>query len=628
VLTTAAERHAECVVRFLPHNVAIKVARGVTILEAAIKCGIGVRSVCGGKGLCGKCRVIVRKGRVEARRSDLLKREEVERGYVLACQARIVEDVEVEIPVESQMGKPRLQSSVVLPSVKPKPAIRQENLSLPSLSNILQTYRPGAGILEKLSEIESRGAQRIYAVLSDVRGRILDVSEGERGLYGLAVDIGTTKIAAALIDIGEGRVLDAVSEFNKQLIYGEDIVSRIRFVLDRSDGSREMQKAAVETINAAIDALCKKHRVPRENIYMVTAAGNTAMTYLFVGLDPYPLIKSFKERAEVPRTPHWLEARDLGLGVNSNADVYVLPCAGRFLGGDVIGDIITAGLNFSEEPALLVDIGTNTEVVIGCKDWFLGTTAPAGPAFEGWGLTHGVRAVAGAIESVTIEPETCRAVYRTIGNAKPIGICGSGYIDLLAQLFVSGLVDVFGKFYGDCGCPYIRKGEKGYEYVVVPAEETAIGRDIVVTEEDLYNIIDSKSSVCSAVSILLKKMLLTVHSVSKVYVCGAFGNYLNLNSAMTIGMIPEFTSAKVEYIGNGSLGGAILTLLSEDYRAEAERVAKLLASIELLLDPDFMEEYQAGFMLPGKKELFPTWRDASRNIKPWKPPSKVSVNHA
>uniref|UniRef100_A0A7J3X9G4 DUF4445 domain-containing protein n=2 Tax=Thermofilum pendens TaxID=2269 RepID=A0A7J3X9G4_THEPE len=615
----AAEERVECVVRFLPHNVVSKVVKGATILEAAIKCGVGIRSVCGGKGLCGKCKVIVRKGGVDVRRSDLLKREEVERGYVLACQARILEDVEVEIPLESQMGRPRLQSSVALPSIKPKPVIRQENLPLSSLPSVLPMYTPGAGVLEKLSEIGSKGTPRIYAVLSEARRRIIDVGEGERGLYGLAVDIGTTKIAAALVDIGGGRVLGTASEFNKQLIYGEDIVSRIRIALDSCDGLKKMQKAAVETVNAAIDALCKRHRVPREDIFMVTAAGNTAMTYLFVGLDPYPLIKSFKERAEVPRTPYWLEARDLGLSVSRNADVYVLPCAGRFLGGDVIGDIITAGLNFSEEPALLVDIGTNTEVVIGCKDWFLGTTAPAGPAFEGWGLTHGVRAVAGAIESVTIDAKTCKAIYRTIDNAKPIGICGSGYIDLLAQLFVNGLVDAFGKFYRDCDCPYVRKGEKGYEYVVAPAEETATGRDIVVTEEDLYNIIDSKSSVCSAVSILLKKMLLTVHDISKVYVCGAFGNYLNLNSAMTIGMIPEFIGAKVEYIGNGSLGGAILTLLSEDYRAEAERVAKLLAPIELLLDPDFMEEYQAGFILPGKKELFPTWRDASRNIKPWKP---------
>jgi len=611
----------ECVVRFLPHNIVAKVVKGTTILEAAIRYGIGIRSVCGGKGLCGKCKVVVRGGRVEARRGDLLSHEEVERGYVLACLTKIMEDVEVEVPVESQIGRPRLQSSVLLPSIKPRPIIRQETLPIHNIPKVISTYRPGVGVLERFSEVSSKGMDRVSIVLNDVRKKILDVNEGGGGLYGLAVDIGTTKVAVALVDIVEGKVLDTISEFNKQLIYGEDVISRIRFVLDRKDGLREMQRVVVETINTITDTFCRKYRIAREDIYMVTVAGNTVMTYLFVGLNPYPLIKSFKERAEVPRTPYWLEVRDVGLNVNRNADVYVLPCAGRFLGGDVVGDIITAGLNFSEEPVLLIDIGTNTEVVVGCRDWFLGTTAPAGPAFEGWGLTHGVRAITGAIESVVIDPKTCKAVYKTVDNVKPIGICGSGYIDLLAQLFVNGLIDVFGKFYRDCGCPYIRKGGKGYEYVVVPAEESATGKDIVVTEDDLYNIIDSKSSVCSAISILLKKMLLTVHNVKKVYVCGAFGNYLNLNSAMTIGMIPEFTNAGVEYIGNGSLGGAILTLLSEDYRVEAERVAKLLASIELLLDSDFMDEYQAGFMLPGKKELFPVWRDASRNIKPWKPPS-------
>jgi len=618
IITMMSEERSKYTVRFLPHNVVTEVAKGETILEAAIKCGIGIRSVCGGKGLCGKCRVVVRRGRAKARKSDLLKHDEIAKGYVLACLAQVIEDIEVEIPVESQVGRPRLQSSVALPSARPRPAVKQEALPLRSITSVFSMYSPGTGVLEKVFKFEERGVEKVFAVLNAARRKVVDVSESEKGLYGLAIDIGTTKVAVALVDITGGRVLDTTSEFNKQLMYGEDIISRIRFALDRKDGLRELQRVAVETINTTIDVLCKRCRVSKEDVYMVTAAGNTAMTYLFVGLNPYPLIKSFKERAEVPRTPHWLEARDMGLSVNRNADVYVLPCAGRFLGGDVVGDVITAGLNFSEEPALLIDIGTNTEVVIGCKEWFLGTTAPAGPAFEGWGLAQGVRAISGAIESVVIDPRTCRAIYRTIDNTKPIGICGSGYIDLLAQLFVNGLVDIFGRFYKDCGCQSIRRGEKGYEYVVVPAEESGTGRDIVVTEEDLYNIIDSKSSVCSAIAILLKKMLLTVNDIKKVYVCGAFGNYLNLNSAMTIGMIPEFSRAKVEYIGNGSLGGAILTLLSEDYRAEAERVAKLLAPIELMLDPDFMEEYQAGFMLPGKKELFPTWRDASRGIKPWR----------
>ncbi len=606
-------------VHFLPHNITIEVSKGTTILDAAIRCGVGIRSICGGKGLCGKCKVVVRRGKVEFKRSELLKSEEIEKGYTLACLAKIVEDVEIEVPIDSQMGRPKLQSFVTLPKAVPKPYISQKLFIPLDVQRILSTYNVPYKLKAKLFEILGKGVNNLYAIVNEESKKILNFDVVGKEVYGLAIDIGTTKVAVTLVDVSTGRVIDTASDFNKQLIYGEDIISRIRVALDKKNGLKILQKAIVETINTIVDALCKKHRILKDDIYMVSVAGNTAMTYLFVGLDPYPLIKSFKERAEVAKTPYWLEARDLGLNVNENADVYVLPCAGRFLGGDVVGDIITAGINFSEDPALLIDIGTNTEVVIGCKEWFIGTTAPAGPAFEGWGLTHGVRAVAGAIESISIDPKTCKAIYKTIDNVKPIGICGSGYIDLLAQLFINGLIDFFGKFYKDCECPYIRRGEKGYEYIVVPANESGTGRDIVVSEEDLYNIIDSKSSVCSAISILLKKMFLSVHDIRRVFVCGAFGNYLNLNSAIAIGMIPEFPNAQITYIGNGSLGGAILTLISKEYRIEAERVAKTLATIELMLDPDFMEEYQVGFMLPGKKELFPTWRQASRDIKPWRP---------
>ena len=611
-------------VRFLPFDIVVKVPKGTTVLEAAIKANIGIRSVCSGKGLCGKCKVIVRKGAVKSRETDLLSAKEKAEGYVLACLAKVVEDVEIESPPESIIGKPKLLASVKLPTITPKPMIKSLSTSIDEISKL--PYNCNTDIKYKLAELGNRGVERVVAIINSARGKIVDVSERDRGIYGLAVDIGTTKIVVALVDIARGQVLETVSEFNRQLLYGEDIVSRIRYALEKREGLKELQKAAVNTINMLANELYKKYNISKDDVFMVTAAGNTAMTYLFVGINPYQLIKSFKEPVNVPRNPYWLEARDLGLDVNRNADVYVLPCAGRFLGGDVIGDIITAGINFSSEPSLLIDIGTNTEVVIGCKNWFLGTTAPAGPAFEGWGLTSGVRAIAGAIESVTIDPRTCKAIYSTIDNAKPIGICGSGYIDLVAQLFVNGLLDAYtdvanalAKLCKDCECPYIRRGERGWEYVVVPAKESGTGKDIVITEKDIFNIIDSKSSVCASVAILLKAMRLSVYDIKKVYVCGAFGSYLNLNSAMTIGMIPEFPNASIEYIGNGSLGGAILTLLSEDYRVEAERVAKLMASIELLLDPNFMDEYSAGFVLPGNRELFPTWYEASRKIKPWRP---------
>ncbi|MEM4789733.1 MAG: ASKHA domain-containing protein [Ignisphaera sp.] len=529
----------------------------------------------------------------------------------------MINDVEVFIPPESQFKKAKLLSHVNLPKITPEPILAKIEISdYVDLIKLNLFRRPGEDIIKKVEEYLNKFG-KAYVIVNQVNNNIVDVSENGI-LYGIAVDIGTTKIVAAILNLSIGEILAIESEFNKQMMYGEDIVSRISHALEK-EGLNELQKAVVETINSLVNRLCKKVGISSNNIYHVSVAGNTAMTYLFVGLDPYPLIRTFREPVKIDPRPFILKASHLGLNVNKNAIVYILPCSGRFLGGDVVGDIITARLHTQTEPALLIDIGTNTEVVIGCKNWFIGTTAPAGPAFEGWGLRCGVRAVEGAIESIEIDPKTLKARYKVIGDVKPIGICGSGYIDVVAQLFINGVIDSSGKFYKDIDSPYVRKGPEGYEYVVAYAEETAIGKDIVVTEKDIYNIIDSKSSVCAAVSILMKKMMLDVSKVRHVYICGAFGRYLNIDSAVAIGMIPEFQNAEITYIGNGSLGGAILTSLSATYMRVAEDVAKNMATIELMVDPNFMEEYEVGFILPGKPELFPTWWRKSKEIKPWRP---------
>lgn len=610
-------------VLFPQYGVEVKVEEGTTILEAARKAGIGIRSVCGGKGLCGKCKVLVISGNINHRVKDeaLLKEDEIRRGYALACMANVLSDVEVIVPPESFIGKAKLLSHVTLPKQVPlEPSIvlkYTDNVS--KAREYILNFHVSGDVVRKIRASLSSGGSLVIDLHTNKIIDFLPETKGAEGLYGIALDIGTTKIVAALVDVMSGKIVGVESEFNKQLIYGEDVVSRISKAIEGSESLKEVQRAAVDTVNELIQRLCKRFSINSQNIYEIAAAGNTAMTFLFVGENPYPLIKSFREPVKIDPKPYLLDARDLGVNVNANASIYVLPCSGRFLGGDVIGDIITAGINFSEEPSLLIDIGTNAEVVIGCKHWFIGTTAPAGPAFEGWGLRHGVRAVTGAIESITIDTATLKAMYTTIGDAKPIGICGSGYIDLVAQLFTSGAIDIFGKFYRDLKSQYIREDVDGYEYIIAPASETGIERDIIVTEKDIYNIIDSKSSVCAAISILLKKMYLSVFDVKNVYICGAFGRYLNISSAIAIGMIPEFPNAKMVYIGNGSLGGAYLSLVSKTYRFEAERVSKLIAPIELMLDPNFMDEYEAGFKLPGRRELFPSWWEKARSIKPWSP---------
>ncbi|MEM0084493.1 MAG: ASKHA domain-containing protein [Candidatus Methanomethylicia archaeon] len=607
-------------VSFPQYKLKTTIHKNSTILEALRKVGIGIRSICGGKGLCGKCKVRVIKGKVkhEVKDKELISPKEVSEGYVLACLAKVLEDVEVLIPPESVIGKAKLLTDVNLPKTAINPYVNRICIKVRDIRKLqeeFKKYSMSDEIRRRIYELEP--GEELSIIVDFYNSKILDLSlkELNGGIYGLAVDIGTTKIVASLIEISTGKILATESKFNRQLIYGEDLISRISYTIERSGGLKELQQAIVQTINELINNLCSETRIDPKNIYELTAAGNTVMTYTFIGLDPTPLIRSFKEHVNVERKPYILNPKDLGLNLRENATIYVLPCMGRFLGGDVVGDIITSELSFSEKPTLLIDIGTNTEVVIGCKDWILGTTAPAGPAFEGWGLKCGVRAIEGAIESVEIDPQTLNSKYTVIGNVKPIGICGSGYIDVVAELFRHNIIDPIGKFRRDIKSPNIRSGLDGYEYVIAPSNETLTGRDIVITEKDIYNLIDAKSSVCAAISILLKKMMLKVYDVDKVYICGAFGRYLDINNAMAIGMIPEFTKAEVIFIGNGSLGGAYLSMISKKHRDEAERIAKITASIELMLDPDFMDEYQAGFILPGKRELFPTWWEMSRKIR-------------
>lgn len=601
---------------FPQYNTNVKVSKGTTILEAAQKIGIEIRSVCGGRGFCGKCKVIV-KGEVEHRIVDksLISDEELSKGYVLACLAKVVNNVEVFVPLETQFRKAKFLTQVLLPSFSLQPMLLIATISDYMDFVKFTTFYKFSEELQKKIETLLDLQKKVKVIVNPIHREIVDVKTID-SFHGIAVDIGTTKIVVALIDIMHGKIIDVLSELNKQIMYGEDLVSRISYAIDKN-GLKELQKSVIDTVNSLIHELCKKHGINNDELYQVSVAGNTVMTYLFIGLNPYPLIRSFKIPVKVDPKPYILKASELNLNVNKNAIVYVLPCAGRFLGGDVIGDIITAGIHLNDEPSLLIDIGTNTEVVIGCRHWLISTTAPAGPAFEGWGLKCGVRAVEGAIESVKIDPYTLKADYKVIGSTKPIGICGSGYIDLVAQLFINGVIDRQGKFY-KIDSPYIRKGDEGYEYIVVFSDETATRRDIVVTEKDIYNIIDAKSSVCAAVSILLKRMYLDIHKITRVYICGGFGRHINIDSAIAIGMIPEFPKAEIMYIGNGSLGGAILTILSKNYMEYAEKIAKNTAVLELMLDPSFMEEYEAGFILPGKQELFPTWWRKSLDIKPWK----------
>lgn len=613
---------------FQPYGKRIRASKDDNMLEIARGAGINIRSICGGKGSCGKCKVIIRKGEFDFRYSPkekLLTEEELSSGYVLVCQTRCKSDCEMLIPPESRIEGQKILSDAVIPDILFSPAVRKlfippQQLRGQSYEHLVKSFQLltkaagiSSGVVSKLRSIADRCGEE-GATLTVGLGeptRILDVEVGnssERN-FGLAIDVGTTKVTVYLVDLISGKIVGSESDYNRQLMYGEDLVSRVGYTVDREDGIKNMQTAVIETINQLIGRLTSKHDMDANWITEVCAAGNTVMTYFLLEKDASPLLEP---NIQLSRQPMLADAGQLGLSVNPEARVYCLPCVSRFLGGDAIGDVMLSRMYESAKISLLLDIGTNVEAIFGSKGWFLSTTAAAGPAFEGWGIKFGMRSVEGAIDHVKIDPATLKASFTVIGEVKPRGICGSGLIDAMSEMFRNGILDSLGKVNQKLDSPYVRSREEGYEYVVVPASETDIGKDIVITEKDVLNLIDSKAAACSAISVIMKKMNLSVHDVVNVYVCGAFANYMDLNSAMAIGLLPEFPKAQMKFLGNGSVAGAYLTLISQKQRKKAGEIASLMAYFDLLKDADFMDEYTAAYMLPGKRELFPTWWEASR----------------
>jgi uncharacterized 2Fe-2S/4Fe-4S cluster protein (DUF4445 family) len=307
--------------------------------------------------------------------------------------------------------------------------------------------------------------------------------------------------------------------------------------------------------------------------------------------------------ADVPRRPFVQRAKSLGLDVHPDAYCFCLPNVSRFVGGDAVGDVLAARMHRSADIALLIDLGTNGEIVLGNRDWLASVSCASGPAFEGAGISHGMRAMRGAIEHVTIDPATGVARLQVVGDALPRGICGSGLIDAVTGMFRAGILDFKGKIVPSH--PSVRTGPEGPEYRMVAKEHTATHRDIVITQRDMDYFMDSKAALCGAIGVLLKKYRVQVADVRWVYLAGAFGAFTDMQNAAAFGIIPSFFNARVHGIGNGSLSGAFMTLLSYPLRTEAQEIADMMVYIDLLVDPDFIEEYTAALSIPGKKELFP-----------------------
>jgi uncharacterized 2Fe-2S/4Fe-4S cluster protein (DUF4445 family) len=641
----------EFTVTFKPDNKSVTVKQGETILNAAVAADVFINSVCGGMGKCGKCRVQV-EGKISGRDSDLLSEEDRNNNICLACVSKVEGDIEVFIPETTRAMKHQiLTKSTGIDLETLTPITRKYHLSLPppSLEDNLSDFErikralKDKGIGNPLMDLQFMGSLAstirenmwdVGVTVAEFDGRNEIVSIHPKELvdkhFGLAIDIGTTTVVVSLIDLNSGKMVASKSNYNKQIVCGEDVLARINYA-EEEDGLSNLQRLIVETINYLIeeltldDEVCKRRSQEgtcKEDITSIVASGNTTMIHLFLGLDP----QHIRLEPYIPTACRFpmIKARDLILEANPHAPVYCMPCRSSYVGGDITADILASGLYKKDELALLVDVGTNGEAVIGNKDFLASCSCSAGPAFEGGEVQFGMRASVGAIEKLALtvlpgkgDEKDINVYFKTIGKVPPKGICGSGLIDLLAELFINGIIDKSGSI-NDILSPRIRDGEEGKEFVVAFADETGLGKDviahkkddgkiilkeskgkdIVITDADIKNIIRTKASVYASCSVLLKSMNYTFDDLDRIYIAGGFGNYIDMKKAIMLGLFPDVPLNKYDFIGNGSLGGARLALLSEDMRSDAEKIYKKMAYIELSVNNMFYNEFTSALFLP------------------------------
>jgi uncharacterized 2Fe-2S/4Fe-4S cluster protein (DUF4445 family) len=633
-------------VRFEPNGREVEVAAGESLLRAAILAGVHVNASCGGSGSCGKCRVVVEKGAVASAPTGKLTAGEVAAGSVLACTSEVTGDVGVRIPVESQLGDTRAvlarehrtvtHGSALSPKdlgdlfgdfeldpptqrlfVELPPPTLEDNIG--DLERLRRELARVHGVGEfsvdhaDLAQLARRLRQADWKVTATLtRGgdgegpRLIGLDPGDRSLkhYGLAVDIGTTTVWVELIDLATRAQLGRESEYNSQISLGDDIISRI-VSSTKKDGLARLQGLVAGTINTLVDRLVDKTRVERDDIVCLVAAGNTTMVHLFYGIDP----RHIREEPYIPTMNFvpTVAAAELGLRIAPGARVFCVPGRASYVGGDITAGLLAAGVYRSDKLTLYIDIGTNGEMALGNREWLLSCACSAGPAFEGGSVKHGMRAVMGAIETVRINPDTLEPMIVTIGQKRPKGICGSGLIDAVAELFLTGIINERGKFNLDLGHPRLRSVGGIAEYLLVPAEQSGTGADIAITEADLDNLIRTKGAIYAGIATLLGQMEMPAEAIEQVYIAGGFGRYLELDQAITIGLLPEFAEEKVKYIGNGSLLGAHLVLLSRAAHETAGEIARGMTYLELSTNPGFMDNYVSALFLPHTDQhLFPS----------------------
>lgn len=445
----------------------------------------------------------------------------------------------------------------------------------------------------------------IRAVRDDGKNTIQNVQAGDRTAqsYAIALDIGTTTVYGQLIDLASGECLAEAGDFNGQISYGEDVITRIMYA-EKPGGLAKLHEVVVGTINGVLAKIIAQSKVDREDISIITFAGNTTMTQLFLQVEPRNIRRSPYVPAATLYPP--FSANSVGIDLNDHAIALIYPQISSFVGGDIVAGVMGCGMYRDERLTLFLDIGTNAELVVGNRDWLACTACSAGPAFEGGGIEFGMRAAKGAIEDFSIDPITYEPMIFTIGDVRPKGICGSGLITMVAVMFEMGVINNRGKFNRDLPTKRIRARNDIWEYVLAWKDETQIERDIVLTEPDLDNLIRAKGAIYSGCMTLLEEVGLTMDLVERIILAGGFGSYIDLEKAMTIGLLPEIDPDRVTFIGNGSLMGARMSSLTNRIRKDVVAVTRQMTNFELSETPSYMDNYIAAMFLPHTEiEKFP-----------------------
>lgn len=639
---------------FMPAGRRDRVEPGKTVLDAARQVGVEIESICGGRLTCGKCKVRVENGRFDKHgihstgahlsqpsneETDLLHKMGENSDYRLSCAACVDGDVLVFVPEESRAHKQVIRKSATERVIEVNPAIRQIYVEVEVAE--LGMHRGDWGrlqdaiaaqwaltnltidlfVLRKLQEMLRQGNWKVTVIIWQNR-EVIDVIPGyTEGIYGLAVDIGSTTVAAHLCDLRTGDVLATESAMNPQVSYGEDLMSRVSYAMMHKDGLDKMQTAVIDTLNKLAARATKAAGLRTRDIHEGVFVGNTTMIHIFLGINPQelggaPFALANKDAVDV-------KARELGLHFHKGANVHVLPAEAGHVGADNVGVLIAEEPYNQDDIVLTVDVGTNAEIVLGNREWLYSASSPTGPAFEGAQITYGMRAAPGAIERVRIDPETFIARFRVIGeerwsnewqlgpDAPPegqpqhlaAGICGSGIIEVVAEMFVSGILQPDGRFDPKQTHPRIQWQDQRGAYVLTTGTESATGEPMLVTQQDVRNIQLAKAALYAGCKLLMIRA--DIKQVDRIVMAGAFGSYIDPKYAMILGLIPDCELEKVTAVGNAAGDGARIALLNKEKRLKAQEVAYLTHYIETAVDPEFQDEFVDALHLPHAQDAFP-----------------------